>query len=190
MATLAVGFAWGVGIGLVQLLPGWSFINFSQRSKVNYAFFGAGSLAVRWTALLFTPDLFGGNGALRPAGLLRQLQPGRGDRLRRGAGPRGGRGVSSLGLLGKGGGGASATTPSTSSSASSDSSPRGGASPPSVTSFARFPCLARPGYRAATSSSSTSRSPSCSAGGSSRCRTASLSLALDHSRDWKRAFVG
>jgi hypothetical protein len=63
LATLAVGFAWGVGIGLIQLLPGWSFINFSQRSEVNYAFFGAGSLAVRWTTLLFSPDLFGGNGA-------------------------------------------------------------------------------------------------------------------------------
>ena len=60
---MAVGFAWGVGLGLVQLLPGWSFINFSERSEVNYGFYGAGSLAVRWTTLLFTPDLFGGNGA-------------------------------------------------------------------------------------------------------------------------------
>lgn len=63
LATLAVGFAWGVGLGLVQLLPGWSFINFSERSEVNYSFYGAGSLAVRWTTLLFTPDLLGGNGA-------------------------------------------------------------------------------------------------------------------------------
>ncbi len=68
VATLAVGFAWGVGIGLIQLLPGWSFINFSQRSKVNYAFFGAGSLPVHWTTLLFTPDLFGGNGAFGQPG--------------------------------------------------------------------------------------------------------------------------
>ena len=63
VATLAVGFAWGVGLGLVQLLPGWSFINFSERSEISYSFYGAGSLAVRWTTLLFTPDLFGGNGA-------------------------------------------------------------------------------------------------------------------------------
>ncbi len=63
LVTLGVGFAWGVGLGLVQLLPGWSFINFSERSQVNYGFYGAGSLAVRWTTLLFTPDLLGGNGA-------------------------------------------------------------------------------------------------------------------------------
>jgi hypothetical protein len=64
LVTLAVGFVWGVALGLVQLLPGWSFINFSQRSTINYSFFGAGSLAVRWTALLLTPNLFGGNGVL------------------------------------------------------------------------------------------------------------------------------
>jgi hypothetical protein len=68
LATLAVGFAWGVGIGLIQLLPGWSFINFSQRSEVNYSFFGAGSLPVHWTALLFSPDIFGGNGAFGQQG--------------------------------------------------------------------------------------------------------------------------
>jgi hypothetical protein len=48
LATLAVGFAWGLGLGLVQLLPGWAFINYSQRSEISYSFFGAGSLAVRW----------------------------------------------------------------------------------------------------------------------------------------------
>src|SRR5665213_4094067 len=68
LLTLFVGFVWGVGLGLVQLLPGWSFITFSQRSQVNYAFFGAGSLAVRWAVLLFTPDLFGGNGAFGQQG--------------------------------------------------------------------------------------------------------------------------
>ncbi|MGA7834985.1 MAG: hypothetical protein WCA31_07210 [Acidimicrobiales bacterium] len=68
VATLAVGFAWGVGLGLVQLLPGWAFINFSERSQVNYSFFGAGSLALRWTALLLNPDLFGGNGAFGQPG--------------------------------------------------------------------------------------------------------------------------
>jgi hypothetical protein len=66
--TLLVGFAWGVGLGLVQLLPGWSFINFSQRSTISYGYFGDGSLAVHWTALLFNPDLFGGNGALAQTG--------------------------------------------------------------------------------------------------------------------------
>jgi hypothetical protein len=61
--ALAAGLAWGIAIGLVQLLPGWSFIGFSQRSSINYSFFGAGSLVVRWTSLLFVPDLFGGNGS-------------------------------------------------------------------------------------------------------------------------------
>ena len=68
LATLAVGFLWGLGIGLVQLLPGWSFIKDSERSQVAYSFFGAGSLAVHWSALLFTPDLLGGNGAFGQSG--------------------------------------------------------------------------------------------------------------------------
>jgi hypothetical protein len=63
VVALAVGLAWGSAIGLVQLLPGWSFIGFSQRSSISYSFFGAGSLVVRWTSLLFVPDIFGGNGA-------------------------------------------------------------------------------------------------------------------------------
>jgi hypothetical protein len=63
VVTLAAGLAWGIAIGLVQLLPGWSFIGYSQRSSVTYGFFGAGSLVVRWTSLLFIPDIFGGNGA-------------------------------------------------------------------------------------------------------------------------------
>ena len=68
VVTLAVGFVWGVGIGLIQLLPGWSFINYSERNSISYAYFGAGSLAARWSALLFTPDLFGGNGAFGQPG--------------------------------------------------------------------------------------------------------------------------
>ena len=64
LLTLFVGFVWGVGLGLVQLLPGWSFITFSQRSGVGYWFFGAGSLPLRWSALLFIPDIFGGSGVL------------------------------------------------------------------------------------------------------------------------------
>jgi hypothetical protein len=47
----------------VQFLPGQSFIGSSQRSVVTYGFFGAGSLVVRWTSLLFVPDIFGGNGS-------------------------------------------------------------------------------------------------------------------------------
>jgi hypothetical protein len=62
VVSIGVGFAWGAGLGLVQLLPGWSFIHFSQRSEVSYWFFGAGSLAVRWSVLLFAPDIFGGSG--------------------------------------------------------------------------------------------------------------------------------
>lgn len=62
--ALGVGLLWGIAIGLVQLLPGRSFIGFSQRSDVTYWFFGAGSLVVRWTALLLVPDFLGGNGSL------------------------------------------------------------------------------------------------------------------------------
>ena len=68
LVTLAVGFIWGLGIGLVQLLPGWSFIKDSERSQIAYSFFGAGSLAVHWSALLFAPDLLGGNGAFGQSG--------------------------------------------------------------------------------------------------------------------------
>ena len=60
----AVGITWGALIGLAQLLPGWSFINISQRTGLGYQFFGAGSLPVRWTSLLLIPDLLGGNGVL------------------------------------------------------------------------------------------------------------------------------
>jgi hypothetical protein len=63
VGTLGVGLAWGVATALVQLLPGQSFIGSSQRSVVTYGFFGSGSLPVRWTSLLFVPDIFGGNGS-------------------------------------------------------------------------------------------------------------------------------
>jgi len=63
VVALVGGLAWGIAIGLVQLLPGWSFIGISQRSSISYSYFGAGSLVVRWTFLLFIPDIFGGNGS-------------------------------------------------------------------------------------------------------------------------------
>lgn len=60
----AVGVVWGAAVGLVQLLPGWAFIGVSQRSVVDYSFFGSGSLNTKWTVLLFLQDAFGGNQVL------------------------------------------------------------------------------------------------------------------------------
>ncbi len=60
----ALGLLWGAAIALAQLLPGWAFISQSERANEGYAFFGSGSLVVRWSALLLNPDLFGGNGSL------------------------------------------------------------------------------------------------------------------------------
>jgi hypothetical protein len=57
---LATG--WGALIGLVQILPGWKFITQSQRASISYTFFGAGSLPVRWTSMLFDQTILGGNG--------------------------------------------------------------------------------------------------------------------------------
>ena len=64
VVSVGVGVAWGVGFGLAQLLPGWEFIKQSQRTGLTYQWFGAGSLATRWTTLLLIPDIFGGNGVL------------------------------------------------------------------------------------------------------------------------------
>lgn len=58
----ALAAAWGVALAAVQIVPGWSFINASQRSNESYQFFGSGSLRPAWTALLLVPDLFGGDG--------------------------------------------------------------------------------------------------------------------------------
>jgi hypothetical protein len=70
--ALAVGslmaLGWGVGIGLVQMLPGWDFIGLSQRASLNYWFFGSGSLALRRTGLLWFPTLLGGNGSFGQPG--------------------------------------------------------------------------------------------------------------------------
>lgn len=62
--SVGVSIGWGVMIGLAQLITGWAFINQSQRTGLTYAWYGAGSLGVRWTSLLLVPDLFGGNGLL------------------------------------------------------------------------------------------------------------------------------
>jgi len=64
VAGIAVSVVWGAIIGLGQLLPGLSFIDQSQRTDLTYQWFGAGSLYLKWTSLLFVPDLFGGNGLL------------------------------------------------------------------------------------------------------------------------------
>jgi len=61
---VVVGVGWGVVIGLAQLLPGWNFITQSQRASISYNFFGAGSLYLRWTTLLFDQTIIGSNGLL------------------------------------------------------------------------------------------------------------------------------
>jgi hypothetical protein len=61
---LVVGAAWGALLSLAQLLPGWAFINASQRASETYSFFGSGSLHPQWSVLLLVPDLFGGAGLL------------------------------------------------------------------------------------------------------------------------------
>jgi len=64
VVAVSVGVMWGIVIGLSQLLPGWAVIGQSQRTGLNYQWYGAGSLATRWTSLMFIPDVFGGNGVL------------------------------------------------------------------------------------------------------------------------------
>jgi hypothetical protein len=68
LVGIAVGVVWGVVIGLGQLLPGWEFIVHSQRSSISYNFFGAGSLVVRWTLMLFDQTINGGNSAFHQPG--------------------------------------------------------------------------------------------------------------------------
>jgi hypothetical protein len=63
MVALAVaGGAWGALLAGAELVPGWSFIEASQRAVEGYWFFGSGSLRPSWSALMFVPDLFGGAG--------------------------------------------------------------------------------------------------------------------------------
>lgn len=64
---LAVASLWSAALAAVQLFPGASFINGSQRASENVSFFGAGSLPVKWTTLMLLPDLFGGDGIFRQA---------------------------------------------------------------------------------------------------------------------------
>ncbi len=66
LLATGLGVLWGAAVALAQLLPGWSFIGFSQRSSISYWFFGSGSLSWKWTGLLALPNLFGGNGVLGP----------------------------------------------------------------------------------------------------------------------------
>lgn len=68
VVSVGVAIAWGVMIGLAQLITGWAFINQSQRTGLTYAWYGAGSLDVRWSSLLLIPDIFGGNGLLHQPG--------------------------------------------------------------------------------------------------------------------------
>lgn len=62
LAMMVLAAVWGIVLAAVQIVPGWSFIEASQRSVENYQFFGAGSLRPAWSALLLVPDLFGGDG--------------------------------------------------------------------------------------------------------------------------------
>ena len=64
-ATVGVGAGalLGLGLGAIQLLPGLAAVATSQRAEVSAFLFGAGSLPVRWLALLGVPDLLGGSGS-------------------------------------------------------------------------------------------------------------------------------
>jgi hypothetical protein len=64
LGAVILAGAWGVAIGAAQLLPGYDFINLSQRANEPYSFFATGSLHTQWTVLLLVPDLFGGSGTL------------------------------------------------------------------------------------------------------------------------------
>jgi hypothetical protein len=64
VAATVLGVAWGLGLGLVQLAPGWAFVRLSERHHVTYAFFSEGSWPTAWLPLLTAPGLLGGNGLL------------------------------------------------------------------------------------------------------------------------------
>lgn len=60
---VGTGALLGLGLGSIQLLPGLAAVATSQRAEVSAFLFGAGSLPVRWLALLGVPDLLGGSGS-------------------------------------------------------------------------------------------------------------------------------
>ena len=62
VGQLAVAAVWAVALGAAQLVPGWSFIATTERASATLTFFGSGSLAPKWSALLFVPEIFGGDG--------------------------------------------------------------------------------------------------------------------------------
>jgi hypothetical protein len=64
MVSFVAATAVAAAVGAVQLVPGWSFISTSQRAQETVAFFGSGSLPVRWSILMLVPDLMGGAGVL------------------------------------------------------------------------------------------------------------------------------
>ena len=64
LAWSVLGGIWGGLLAAMQLLPGLSFIDASQRAVEGYSFFGSGSFKPSWSVLLLVPDIFGGDGIL------------------------------------------------------------------------------------------------------------------------------
>jgi len=64
LVALALGVAWGIAVGFVQLAPGWGFIGLTRRAHVSYAFFSMGAWPARWLELLVVPGALGDNGVL------------------------------------------------------------------------------------------------------------------------------
>ena len=62
VVATAIGAAWGIAIGAVQLAPGVGFISLTRRAHVSYAFFSMGAWPTRWLALLLVPGALGDNG--------------------------------------------------------------------------------------------------------------------------------
>ena len=63
VGAVGTGALVGLGLGAIQLLPGLAAVATSQRANASAFLFGAGSLPVRWLALLGVPDLLGGSGS-------------------------------------------------------------------------------------------------------------------------------
>lgn len=56
------GVVLGAALSAIQVLPGLSAIDSSQRAGSSFALFSSGSLPPRWLLLLLVPDLLGGSG--------------------------------------------------------------------------------------------------------------------------------